>query len=112
MIAPYQSSGVKWMVDAGPRVFDLNGTEAVGELFENFASRNFSFHQWSHWTACEGSNDNVNVLFRYHGVVREQDAMYQDIFGSVEVIFKTKGSRKGLITEVSAVRTGTIDRPY
>jgi hypothetical protein len=41
-VVPYQSSGVKWIVDAGSRVVDVNGTEAVGDLFESFAAREFS----------------------------------------------------------------------
>jgi len=111
-IAPFQSGGVSWQIRAGERISDLKSTEAVKGLFTSLGSRDFAFHQWSHWTVCEDQIGDIEVTTRYHGVVREMDAVNQDIFGEAVMNFKTRGSREDLITEVVVVRSQTIDRPY
>lgn len=111
VVAPFQTKSVKWKIVAGDRISNVEGKEAVGNIFRSLSTREFAFHQWSHWEVCEASNDDIVVKCRYHGVVREDGAGNQDIFGTILVRFKTRRSRKGLITEVDVERFETIDRP-
>eukprot|EP00536_Pseudo-nitzschia_multiseries_P011016 jgi/Psemu1/289444/fgenesh1_pg.355_\ len=112
-IEPFESNGIKWEVIAGPRVVKVDGAEEARVLWESFAERFFAFHQWSHFSSCTEPNDDVRVKLRYHGTVREtESANVQDVFGSVEVVFKTEGDRADLITEVIVHRSATLERPY
>lgn len=112
-IDPMQSNGIKWDIVAGPRVVVANGTDEVRSLWKNFSERSFAFHQWSHFSSCTKPNGDLQIDFRYHATVRErEDANIQDAFGSAVVVVKTAGDRADLITEVSVLRSETLERPY
>ncbi|CAB9528377.1 expressed unknown protein [Seminavis robusta] len=108
-IVPSSTEDVVWDIDAGARQFSLNGTDAVGGLWVNFATRRFSFHQLSHFEVYEDSEtDGILVAFRYHGVVLEETGNYLDIFGVVREHFNSDD----LIDNVFVQRFYTIDRGY
>lgn len=106
-VAPLQSTGVVWSINAGTRVTTLEGTDEVQGLFTNFATREFSFHQWSHFEVCVPGESHV-VSLRYHGVAREDQGNNQDIFGVVRVTF----DEDDLVDHVFVSRFETIDRGY
>jgi hypothetical protein len=115
-VAPYQSNGIKWSIVAGDRISDLDGAGEVSGLFASLATREFSFHQWSHWTVCRVALgdiiQDIRVSTRYHGVVREENGNNEDIFGNALLNFKVRGEREDLITEVKVLRIQTISRPF
>ena len=112
-IEPMQSNGIQWNIVAGPRVVVADGEDEVQALWESFSNRNFSFHQWSHFSSCTKRNGDVQTDLRYHGIVREdEDGNIQDVFGTATVVVKTDGNRAGLVTEVTATRSETLERPY
>jgi hypothetical protein len=108
-VAAVSTPDVVWDIDAGSRKFQLEGIDNVKPLWVNsFASREFAFHQWSHWEICTSAGGTAEAAFRYHGVVREDGGPYQDIFGVIVVHF----DRDDLIEYVFVQRLKTINRPY
>jgi len=107
-VAAMSKDDVIWDISAGPRQFSVNGTEAVGGLFDSFATRKFAFHQLSHFETFVVTT-NVIVEFRYHGVVLEAEGNYLDIFGRVTEQFDTEDNK---LFKVYVERFYTIDRGY
>lgn len=108
-VADVSTPDVIWDIDAGTRQFQLEGIENVKPLWvDSFSTREFAFHQWSHWEVCLSGKSVVEAACRYHGVVREYGGTYQDIFGVIVVKFNAED----LIDYAFVQRFNTIDRPY
>jgi hypothetical protein len=107
-IAAFQTDDVVWDIDAGARKYQLEGKEPVRGLWSNFASRQFAFHQWSHFAVNEVSEGNIEIALRYHGVALEAEGNYLDIFGVIKVHY----NYEDLIDYVFVQRFHTIDRGY
>ena len=106
-VASLSTNNVVWDIDAGARKFKLEGKEAVRGLWNSFSTREFAFHQWSHFEVDE-CFERVQVALRYHGVIREDAGANQDIFGIIRVHF----NRRDKIDYVFVQRFQTLDRPY
>lgn len=106
-IAAFQTDDVVWDIDAGARKFQLEGKEAVRGLFSSFATRKFSFHQWSHHEVNEIPG-KTEVALKYHGVILESEGNYLDLFGVIKVYY----NGDDMIDYVFVQRSYTIDRGY
>ena len=106
-VASLSTNNVVWDIDAGARKFQLKGKEAVRGLWASFSTREFSFHQWSHYEV-DDCFERVQVSLRYAGLVREDGSMNQDIFGVARVHFNSRDK----IDYVFVQRFQRLDRPY